>query len=189
MRLFIKEEVGLNKERILKMLENSIFIYPTDTIYGIGCNALREDLVANIRKIKQRPEQPFSVIAPSKSWIFSNCNVSRQGSKWVRKLPGPFTLVLNLKNPNAIAENVNNGFPTIGVRIPKHWFTDIISELNIPIVTTSPNITGENIMTSLEDLDETIKMKTGYIIYEGPKKGRPSDIIDLTKIKVVRKRR
>jgi L-threonylcarbamoyladenylate synthase len=189
MRLFIKEEVELNKERILRILENSIFIYPTDTIYGLGCNALREDLVEKIRLIKQRPEQPFSVIAPSKAWIYKNCNVSRQGSKWVKKLPGPYTLIMNLKNPNAVAENVNNNLPTVGVRIPKHWFTEIVSELNIPIVTTSANITGGNFMTSLDDLDEEIKRKVEYAIYEGPKKGKPSELIDLTKIRIQRKGR
>jgi len=189
MRLFIKEEVDLNKERILNFLENSVFVYPTDTIYGLGCNALREDLVDKIRKIKQRPDQPFSVIAPSKKWIYENCNVPRKAIKWINKLPGPYTLILRLKNKNAVAENVNNNLLTIGVRIPKHWFSDIVSELNIPIVTTSPNITGGNFMTSLDDLDEEIKRKVNFIFYEGSKKGRPSDIIDLTKLKITRKRR
>lgn len=189
MRLFIKEEVDLNKERILNFLENSVFIYPTDTIYGLGCNALREDLVDKIRKIKQRPDQPFSVIAPSKKWIYENCNVPRKAIKWINRLPGPYTLILLLKNKNAIAENVNSNLPTIGVRIPKHWFSDVVSELNIPIVTTSPNITGGNFMTSLDDLDEEIKRKIDFIFYEGSKKGRPSDLIDLTKLKIIRKRR
>ena len=189
MRLFIKEEVDLNKERILNFLENSVFIYPTDTIYGIGCNALREDLVEKIRRIKQRPEQPFSVIAPSKKWIYENCNVPRKAIKWINKLPGPYTLILLLKNKNAVAENVNNNLPTIGVRIPRHWFSEVVSELNIPIITTSPNITGGNFMTSLEDLDEEIKRKIDYIIYEGEKKGHPSNLIDLTKIKIKKTRR
>ncbi len=189
MRLFIKEEVDLNKERILDFLENSVFIHPTDTIYGLGCNALREDLVEKIRKIKKRPKQPFSVIAPSKKWIYENCNVPRQAIKWINKLPSPFTLVLMLKNKNAIAENVNNNLPTLGIRVPKHWFSDIVAELNIPIVTTSANITGGNFMTSLDDLEEEIKIKTDFIIYEGEKRGHPSDIIDLTKLKIIRKRR
>ncbi len=189
MRLFIKEEIDLNKERVLNMLENSIFIYPTDTIYGLGCNALREDLVARLRDIKERKDQPFSVIAPSKAWIYKNCNVSRQASKWIEKLPGPYTLILKLKNRNAIAENVNNSMPTLGIRIPKHWFTDVVSDLNMPIVTTSANVTGGNFMTSLEDLDEKIKSKTEYIIYEGEKKGRPSELIDITRIKIKRTKR
>lgn len=189
MRIFIREEIDLHKESIFNYLENSVFIHPTDTIYGLGCNAEKMDLVAKIRDIKHRLKQPFSVIAPSKKWIYDNCNVSRQASKWIEKLPGPYTLILRLKNKKAIAENVNNGLPTLGVRIPSHWFTGIVSELGIPIVTTSANITGDNFMTSLEDLETGVKNKTEIAIYEGEKKGRPSEIIDLTKIKVKRKRR
>ena len=113
----------------------------------------------------------------------------RAAQKWIDKLPGPYTLILHLKNKNAVAENVNNNLPTIGVRIPKHWFTDIVSELNIPIITTSPNITGGNFMTSLDDLDEDIKKNVNYIIYEGEKRGKPSELIDLTKFKIKRTKR
>ncbi len=189
MRLFIKEEVDLNKEKVLNFIEDSVFIYPTDTIYGLGCNALREDLVNKIREIKERPEQPFSVIAPSKRWIYQNCNVPRKAVKWVNKLPGPYTLIFYLKNKNAIADNVNKNLPSIGVRMPKNWFSELVSELNIPIVTTSANITGGNFMTSLDDLDDRIKKKVDYVFYDGEKKGRPSELIDFTKIKITRKKR
>jgi len=189
MRLFIKEEIDLNKEYILSCMENSVFIHPTDTIYGLGCNALRKDLVFKVRELKKRPQQPFSVIAPSKKWIYNNCNISRPASKWIEKLPGPYTLILRLKNKSAVAKNVNNNLPTLGVRIPNHWFSELVSEAGVPIVTTSANITGENFMTSLENLENEIKNKTEIIFYEGEKKGRPSEIIDLTKLKITRRKR
>ncbi|GAG45638.1 unnamed protein product, partial [marine sediment metagenome] len=73
------------KEIEIRKLRNSVFIYPTDTIYGIGCNALNSKLVKRIRRIKKRDNKPFSVIAPSKKWIYDNCEVDR---KILKKLPG-----------------------------------------------------------------------------------------------------
>ena len=74
MRVLSKEEFENQKDVIrTSLIENSpVFIYPTDTIYGIGCNALSKEAVEKIRSIKQRKTNPFSVIAPSKEWIDEN---------------------------------------------------------------------------------------------------------------------
>ena len=65
--------------------------------------------------------------------------------------------------------------------MPEHWFSGIVKELAFPVVTTSANVSGDNFMTSIENLDERVKNKVDFIIYEGEKHGRPSKIIDLTK--------
>ena len=90
-------------------------------------------------------------------------------------------MILKLKNKDAIAHEVNNNMDTVGIRIPEHWFSEFVSELDIPIVTTSANIKGENFMTSLENLNPSIKSKLSFIIYEGEKKGSPSTIVNLSK--------
>ena len=69
----------------------------------------------------------------------------------------------------------------MGVRIPDHWFSQVVEALGFPIITTSANKTGQPFMTSLENLDSEMKMKVDFIIYEGEKKARPSKIIDLVK--------
>ena len=165
MKIYNKEEFNENKEEILtKIKGGNIFIYPTDTIYGIGCDARNFNAVKRIRELKNRDEKPFSVIAPSKEWIINNCE-----EKNLNKLPGPYTLILKLKNKECVASNVS-GLNTLGVRIPDHWF-----KVDIPIVTTSVNKSDKTNMTSLEDLDKDIKVD--FIIYEGEKKGKSSRII------------
>jgi len=181
MRILSKEEFESQKDIIRTSLkENSpIFIYPTDTIYGIGCNALNKEAVEKIREAKQRKNNPFSVIAPSKEWIDENCTVNENAKDWIKRLPGPYTLVLKMKN-QCVAENVAPGLGTLGVRIPDHWFSNFVAEIGIPIVTTSANKASEDFMTSLDDLGSEIKSRVDFIVYEGEKKGKPSRIIDLT---------
>ena len=78
---------------------------------------------------------------------------------------------------------------TLGIRIPEHWTSNIAKELNTPIVTTSANVTTKEFMTSIDNLDPTIKSKVDFIIYEGEIKGHPSTLIDLTKETVEIKKR
>jgi len=179
MIVITKEELHSLRNIIFQKIENgAIFIHPTDTIYGIGCNALNSNAVKRIREIKGRHITPFSVIAPSKEWIFENCRITDEAREWIAMLPGPYTLVLNKKD-TTIAEEVTPGIDTIGVRIPDHWFSEVVNKFGFPIVTTSANLVHENFMTSLDNLDIRIKSHVDFIIYEGVKEGRPSRIIHL----------
>ena len=186
MQVYNEDEFKIYKNQIYDKIKNgAVFIHPTDTIYGLGCDAQNASAVKRIREIKHRYEQPFSVIAPSKEWIISNSNCpnKKECDKWLMKLPGPYTLIIQLDKKSIITKETNNNLNTLGVRIPSHWFSNVAKELNIPIVTTSVNVTGESFMTSMDDLDETIKSKVDMIILDGEKNGKPSKIIDLTKEK------
>ncbi len=179
-RLITKDECWLKPEEISKEIEKgAVFVYPTDTIYGLGCDATSSRAVSKLREMKDRPKQAFSIIAPSKDWIVKNCEVSKEAEEWVNKLPGPYTLILKLKNKKAIAKEVNEALDTVGVRIPKHWIAGLIRTLGRPIITTSANKVGKAFMTSLDNLDDDIKSKVDFIIYEDEKKGNPSTLINL----------
>ena len=180
MRILSYEEFIQEKQSIIDAVINgAVFIYPTDTIYGIGCNAQISNSVKKIRHLKSRTSNPFSVIAPSLGWVKENCIVTKQGEEWLEKLPGPYTLIFKIKK-NCVAKEVNQELNTLGVRIPNHWIRKIVEETDVPVVTTSVNRSSEDYMTSLEDLDSSIKGGVDFVLYEGRKEGKPSKIIDLT---------
>jgi L-threonylcarbamoyladenylate synthase len=180
MKIYSREEAELEKDKIFRdILTGKLFIHPTDTIYGLGCNAMNEKAVQELRNTKRNTNRSFSIMVPSIEWIKNNCVITPEVIQWLEKLPGPYTIILSLKNKNAIARGVNLGSDTIGVRIPDHWFSDMIKEMDTPIITTSANITGSNFMTSVDDLDQMLAMKCAFMIDIGQLKGKPSTIVNL----------
>ena len=178
-----KEEFALSLQQNVESLlhEETLFIYPTDTIYGIGCVATNCAAVRKLRAVKSRSKRPFSVIAPSKQWILDNCEVGTKEQAWIDKLPGAYTLILKLKNKRAVCPECNNDLATLGVRIPKHWISKAVEQMGVPIVTTSANLTGGYYMTSMDDLEPSIKAQVAFCVYEGALKSAPSTLVDLTK--------
>ncbi|MBW3013187.1 Sua5/YciO/YrdC/YwlC family protein [Candidatus Woesearchaeota archaeon] len=178
MRVINKDEFRINKVEFFNaIVDGAIFVYPTDTIYGLGCNAESEKAVHRLRVIKEKMEQPFSVIAPSKEWILANCKAKAEDLK---ELPGPVTLILDLKNEKCVAPNVNPQGGTIGVRIPFHWISGVVSILGVPIITTNVNKGGGIYMKSLDDLNPKLKTEIDFIVYEDKIDGKPSKVINLS---------
>ncbi|MDO8642833.1 MAG: L-threonylcarbamoyladenylate synthase [Candidatus Woesearchaeota archaeon] len=187
--IITKDEFLANKEQYFtKILDGAVFVYPTDTIYGIGCSALNHNAVKKIRELKGRGDAPFSVIAPSLGWIEENLDVTSAAREWLAKLPGPYTLVMNMKQ-KCVADSVTVGKETLGVRIPNHWVSAVIAELGIPLVTTSVNKSGAAFMTSSDDVDPDLKAAVDFIIDEGQKTAAPSTLIFLDAESVSIKRR
>ncbi|MBU1973825.1 MAG: Sua5/YciO/YrdC/YwlC family protein, partial [Nanoarchaeota archaeon] len=98
MEILTKAELRLRYDEIIEKIKAGvIFIHPTDTIYGISCSALNENSVQKIRELKERPDNSFSVWVPSLNWIESNCQLDKKGEEWLKELPGPYTLILKIK--------------------------------------------------------------------------------------------
>lgn len=153
--------------------QGKIFIYPTDTIYGIGCDATNKKAVGKIKKIKQRDKnKPLSVIAPSKKWIKDNLVVDIDLNKY---LPGPYTLILKKKDPKFLS-HVSKG-DNLGVRIPRHPLTKTIQKSGKPFITTSVNLAGEPFVTSVNEIPRKILDKVDIIIKGKKLSGKPSTLI------------
>ncbi|MBI9039406.1 MAG: threonylcarbamoyl-AMP synthase [Bacteroidales bacterium] len=127
------------------LLDGKVILYPTDTIWGIGCDATNNRAVQKIFKIKQRPEQKSLIILLDKV---------EKLEKYVQKVPEivydlikgvnrPLTIVYpNAKN---LAKSVIAQDKSIAIRVVKDEFCQrVISLLDKPIVSTSANLSGEN---------------------------------------------
>ena len=191
MKKLITKEEFLAKDDFYfeEIKKGKIFIYPTDTAYGIGCDFTNASSVKKIREIKNRDKRPFSVIVQGKDWIFENCEVSDRHKNSLDWLPGKFTFIFKIKNSSGFAKDalVGSG-ESLGVRIPDNWFSSWLVERELGFVTTSVNISGRKHMASMDDLDKDIMEKVDYIIYEGKLDNGLSKVIDLTgeKEKVLR---
>lgn len=167
-------EINETNKLVEFIINGSVFIYPTDTIYGLGCNALNKEAVNRIKEIKSRDKnKPLSVIAPSKEWIFENLIADK---KTVDKyLPGAYTLILKKKNKDFLSYVSQT--ETLGVRIPNHEFTQLIQKVNVPFITTSVNLSGEAPASLLIDIKPEILEQVDIIINGGELSGTPSTII------------
>lgn len=164
----------MNTEKLKQeILAGKLFIYPTDTIYGIGCDATNEQAVEKIKQIKHRDkDKPLSIIAPNKEWIKQNMIVDADLDKY---LPGPYTLILKKKNPNFL----NHISPTdsLGIRIPSNPLTKDIQQALVPFVTTSINLSGEPFVTKVSEIKPEITEKIDHTIDIGELNGNPSTLI------------
>ncbi|MBC8434992.1 threonylcarbamoyl-AMP synthase [archaeon] len=153
--------------------QGKIFIYPTDTIYGIGCDATNVESVEKIKEMKGRDkDKPLSVIAPSVEWIGENLVVDCDLDNY---LPGAYTLILKKKNPEFL-KHVASG-DSLGVRIPDCEFTKEIQKAGVPFITTSVNLSGEPFAVSIIDVKDEIKEKVDVIVDVGELNGQPSTLV------------
>jgi L-threonylcarbamoyladenylate synthase len=152
----------------------AIFIYPTDTIYGLGCDATNEESVQLIKDLKYRDkDKPMSVIAPSVDWIKEHCVV--EDDMIEKYLPGPYTLILKKKDPSFLKQVSST--ETLGVRIPDCEFTNLVKKAGVPFITTSVNFAGEPFAIQISDIDKKILDSADIIIGVGKLDGRPSTLV------------
>jgi tRNA threonylcarbamoyl adenosine modification protein (Sua5/YciO/YrdC/YwlC family) len=163
----------LRREIVVGVIEGKSFLYPTDTVYGIGCDATNHAAVKRIRVMKTTGH-PFSVIAPSKGWIMENLRVKHPS--YLDKFPGPYTLIFPTRK-KIVSSIVAKG--SLGVRIPDHPFTEVLQEAGLPFVTTSANMSGEIPVWSTQGVPSGIERNVDYAIHDDILNNPPSRVIDL----------
>lgn len=167
-----------------EMRAGKIFIYPTDTVFGIGCDATNRDSVAKIFDIKKRDAaKPLLLIAPSLQWIADNCSLNIFAKKQIlENLPGPYSFIVNLKNKQAVADNLSPNWKTVWVRIPKGWFNSIVNLLAKPFVSTSVNFSWDPSAVKISDIPQAILEQVDYVVSWDTEalSGKSSTVIDVT---------
>lgn len=165
-----------------EILSGKIFIYPTDTLYGLGTNALNSTSVKKIFEIKKRSGKSLLICAPNFNWIENNLEILSEHKEFIfGKLPGRFSFILNIKNKNCVSKEVlveNN--TSLGIRIFDSWFQRLIEIADVPFTTTSVNFSGEPSSTTIDEISDSIKSKVDYIIQDDNNMSRhQSTIYDL----------
>jgi len=163
-----------------KAIQNGkIVIYPTDTVWGMGCDPFNQKAVDELFRIKGKKTDGLSIMLNNIKLIYDYCEVNNMVKKIVDEfLPGPITLILKSKKDFAKGVTKNGN---IAIRIPLNN-TALDLAANQPIVTTSVNLHGEKIARNLNEAKKIFGSNCHYLDGEKPK-GIESTIIDLTENK------
>ena len=166
-----KEKIDIDKlQNVANGIRNSkIAIFPTETVYGIGANALDEAAVNKIFQAKGRPsDNPLIVHLADKNMI----DLVARDISYVEQvlidnfMPGPITIIL--KKKDVVPLIVTGGLDTVGVRIPENNIAQqLITLAQVPIAAPSANISGKPSGTNIDDIKEELFDRVDYIIDGG----------------------
>ena len=186
MRVFNwKERLDENELNIVssKIASGELVVFPTETVYGIGTNALMADKCKKIYEAKGRPsDNPLIVHVSDKEMLLKYVkNVSDVEEKLIDKfMPGPFTLIL--KKSDLIPDTVTAGLDTVAIRMPDNKIAcEIIKKAGVPIAAPSANVSGKPSGTNLEDIKEELGEKVFALVDGGSTQiGLESTVVKVT---------
>jgi L-threonylcarbamoyladenylate synthase len=165
--------------------EKKLIVYPTDTLYALGGDATRSEVVKKVFDLKERPyDMPLSITISDIEEIKEYCFMNELAYKIAEKfLPGPVTLVLKKKHslPDLL------GKEKIGIRIPANEIARKIAK-GLPITSTSANKHGREEPKSIDIAKKQLGSNVSLYIDAGSLPGRASTVIDVSegRIKILR---
>lgn len=188
------------EEAVRVLRQGGVILYPTDTVWGLGCDATSEQAVERIFRIKKR--------SSAKSLVLLACDMDMV-ARYVKEIPdiaidlvevndAPMTIIYpgaQLLAPNVVAED-----GSVGIRIPldtednspASFCRQLVRRLGKPLVSTSANISGEDAPKCFRDISEEIEGSVDYVVpqrLERGASGRASQIIKVglgSEIEVIR---
>jgi len=160
-----------------------IVIYPTDTVYGLGCSVTSKNAIERIHLIKrQRSDKPFSFICSDLTHISEYAHVSNAAFKIMKHLiPGPYTFILPVGRMKQLPKILVSKRKTVGIRVPKSPVAQsLVRELGHPILSTS--VTGDDgeLLNDPESIREQFHNIVELIMDGGALTSEPSTVLDLT---------
>ena len=147
-----------------------IILYPTDTIWGIGCDACCDTAVKKVFEIKRRDHsKPLVCLASSFEMVGEYVEVSNLKKLKSISEKSPTTFIFN--NPIKISKYVSSNSYSIGFRVPNDNFcSELLNKFGRPIVSTSANISGFDIPLEFNLISSEIKSKVDYVVNYGKNK-------------------
>jgi L-threonylcarbamoyladenylate synthase len=173
--------------------EGGLILYPTDTVWGIGCDATNKEAIEKIFKLKKRSDKKTMICLVANQFMLE---------QYVEKVPEPAYDIMDLSerpvtiiydNPRCVADNLIAEDNTLAIRVASDNFCQqLIKKFKRPIVSTSANIAGEPTPGSFSEISELILKGVDYVVNLEQKKinNSPSSIIKLGNdgiVKIIRK--
>lgn len=182
-------------KKAVEVLRNGgVILYPTDTIWGIGCDATNEEAVKRIYEIKKRDDSKSMLVLMDSPIKVQSYVAEMPDIAWdlIELTDKPLTIIYDDARhlaPNLIAED-----GSIGIRVTEEEFSmRLCQQFRKPIVSTSANVSGEPSPAVFKEISEEIKQAVDYIVdyrRKDSKKAAPSGIVKITKsgtIQIIRK--
>jgi tRNA threonylcarbamoyl adenosine modification protein (Sua5/YciO/YrdC/YwlC family) len=168
-------------EKAVKILKDGgIIAYPTDTIYGFGCDMYNKKAIQRIYQIKKRdPQKPFSFICSDLKNISLYAQVTNQAYKIMKRyLPGPYTFIL--LGTKLVPKIMVTKRKTVGIRVPNNNIClALVKTLGNPIISTSVGLSGGEVFSDPSLIEETFGSQIDVTIDGGLLTNQPSTIISL----------
>lgn len=181
----------MNVDKIVKVInEGKLVISPTDTVYGIMGDALNDEVIKRVFFVKKRDvKKPLILLMNSIEMISEyTCNINELEQELINKYhPGLLTIIL--KKNDKISNLITSGLDTVGIRIPDNKdLLSIIGKLNRPVISTSANISGSEVITNIWMIENELKENIDYIEDGGELSDSYSTIVVVIdgKIKILR---
>jgi L-threonylcarbamoyladenylate synthase len=181
-------------QQILDTLRNGgTMLYPTDTLWGIGCDATNEKAVAKVFEIKKRsPSKSLIVLVDGEDMLDKYVHDAPEAARtFLQQRTSPLTIIYPKGIGFAAGVCAPNG--TVAIRIANHDFCQqIIRELGKPIVSTSANLAGEKAPEKFSEISDEVRSAVDVVVsekFEGTPTRQASSIIQLSidgQVKVIR---
>lgn len=158
-----------------------IIVYPTDTVYGVGCDLNDRKAIKRLIELKDRPKKkPFSVICPDFKDVSRYALVSNYAYKTMRRfLPGPYTFIVQASKE--IPKLMVSKQRTVGIRMPDNPIVlELVQEFGGPLCTTSVEFEEEETIHDPEVFHERLRDRVELILDGGLAVSEHSTIVDLT---------
>ncbi|MBN2321625.1 MAG: threonylcarbamoyl-AMP synthase [Acidobacteria bacterium] len=180
----------LLKTAVNVLRDGGLIVYPTDTIYGLGCDLFNKRAIEKIYQIKGNDKRKYlSFICPDLKGISEYAYVSNAAYKIMRRLlPGPYTFILNATRqvPKVLLEKRK----TVGIRVPDNIVCHaLLAEFGNPIISTSASLPAQDYIGDPDAIESTFSRKVDLFLDAGPGSVEQSTVIDLTQDEPVLLRR
>lgn len=178
---------------VIGVLEKGgLILYPTDTIWGIGCDSTNEEAIKKVYELKKRNDSKALICLVANDFMLERYVSEVPEAAWdiIDLSTKPTTIIYD--NPTGVAKNLVASDNTLAIRVASDKFCQyLIDKFKKPIVSTSANISGFPAPQSFDEIDELILKGVDYVVnlHRDKKSGPPSSIIKLGNdgtVKVIR---